>query len=403
MGHRYTRRELYDLVWSEPVSVLSSRFGLSDVGFAKICRRVRIPLPPRGYWAKRGAGKPVAKIAFPERGPGMADLVEIEPPVRPIQATAGTTLAAEHEVAPPPPPLPPAIQQLLEKTRAAIGRVPVTRDLATPHTLIANALAKDEARRQKMLRDGYAWDKPILDSPFEKRRLRLLQSLFLALERQHCKPSMHAKDARQVAARVGDVWVGFSLDSPKAEADREPWRFRGQRRPDSEQLKLQIDLQTEHPFQSLWCDVKESPLETHLAEIAAHLIVASEIFLEQAKQQNEEWDRRQAKRDLEEKRQAVLKTEREQIRELYRDARNWHRAERLRNYIAAVATGTPTRAEDFNRWKRWALAEADRVDPLVRAEPEATSGSGSELSEPVNQTSDPRAQALLYDRCRNRS
>jgi hypothetical protein len=381
MGHRYTRRELYDLVWSEPVSVLSSRFGLSDVGFAKICRRARIPLPPRGYWAKRSAGKKVSEIAFPERGPGMADLVEIEPPVRRAQTAVGTALAAEPEV-PAPPSLPPAIGQLLEKTRAAIGRVPITRDLAAPHTLIAAALAKDEARRQKMLRDGYGWDKPILDSPMEKRRLRLLQSLFLALERQHCKPSMHAKDARQISVRVGDVWVAFALDSPKGEADREPWRFRGQRRPDSEQLQLQIDLQTDYPFQTLWCDEKESPLETHLTQIAAHLIATSEILLEQATKRNEEWDRWRAERDLEEKRQAVLRMERERVRELYRDARNWYRAERLRNYVAAVAPGTVTWANDFNRWKIWALAEADRVDPLVMAEPQATSGGESEAGEP---------------------
>ncbi|HEY3744706.1 MAG TPA: hypothetical protein VGL17_00570 [Gemmatimonadaceae bacterium] len=369
------------MVWSEPVSVLSSRFGLSDVGFAKICRRARIPLPPRGYWAKRSSGKPVAQIPFPDRGPGMADLVEIEPRVRRTQVIAGSTLTAEPEVAPPPPPLPPAIKQLLEETRTAIGRVPVTRDLATPHTLIAAALAKDEVRRQKMLRDSYAWDKPILDSPMEKRRLRLLQSLFLALERQHCKPSMHAKNAREVSARVGDVWVAFSIDSAKAEADREPRRFRGQRRPDCEQLKLQIDLQTDYSFQTLWCDVKESPLESHLKEIASHLIVSSEILLEQAKKRNEEWDRWQAERDFEDKRRAVLKIERERVRQLYRDARNWHRAERLRNYIAAVTPGTPIWADDFNRWKSWALAEANRVDPLM-AEPRVTSGSESESFEP---------------------
>jgi hypothetical protein len=380
MGHRFTRRELYDLVWSEAVSALSSRFGLSDVGFAKICRRARIPLPPRGYWAKKSAGKPVAQIPFPERGPGMADLVEIDPPARRTRTTADATQAAEPDVAPLPPPLPPVIEQLLRKTRGAIGRVPVTRDLTTPHTLIANALAKDEARRQKMLRDAYAWDKPILDSPMEKRRLRLLQSLFLALEGQHCKPSMHAKNARDLSVRVGDVWVAFSLDSAKAEADREPWRFRGQRTPDSEQLKLQIDLQTGYPFQTRWCDVKESPLETHLADFAAHLIAGADVLLEQAKKRNEEWDRWQAERDLEEKRQAVLKIERARVRQLYRDARNWHRAERLRNYIAAVTPGTPIWKNDFNQWRSWALAEADRVDPLM-AEPRVTSDGESKSSE----------------------
>jgi hypothetical protein len=381
MGHRFTRRELYDLVWAEPVNALASRFGLSDVGFAKICRRARIPLPPRGYWAKRSAGKRVAPIPFPERGPGMSDLVEIKPPVGRTKPTAGTPSAAEPAL-PPPPPVPLAIQQLLEKTRAAVGRVAVTRDLETPHTLIVDALAKDEVRRQKMLRNGYSWDKPILDSPYEKRRLRLLQSLFLALEQQHCKPSMGAKTARDVSVRVGEVRVGFSLDSPKAEADREPYKYRGRSRPDSEQLKLQIDLQTEYPFQTLWCDLKENPLETQLRDIAAHLIAASEVLLEQARKRDEEWDRWQVKHELEQKQQAVLKLERARLRELYRDARNWHRAERLRSYIAAVAPGMQAWTVDFDRWKRWALAEADRVDPLLGAESQVRSGSDSESSEP---------------------
>ena len=145
---------------------------------------------------------------------------------------------------------------------------------------------------------------------------------------------------------------------------------------------MQIDLQTDYPFQTLWCDVKESPLETHLTEIAAHLIATAEILLEQARKRNEEWDRWQVKRDLEEKRQAGLKLERERVRELYRHARNWQRAERLRNYMPAVAPNTPTWAAGFNRWKTWALAEADRIDPLITPEPQATSFSESESSEP---------------------
>ena len=49
-----TREELYELVWSEPMWTLAQRFGLSDVGLAKTCRRFRIPVPSRGYWL-RGA------------------------------------------------------------------------------------------------------------------------------------------------------------------------------------------------------------------------------------------------------------------------------------------------------------------------------------------------------------
>ncbi len=52
-----TRKDLYDLVWSEPMVSLAKRFGLSDVGLAKACRALDVPLPYRGYWAKRAAGR----------------------------------------------------------------------------------------------------------------------------------------------------------------------------------------------------------------------------------------------------------------------------------------------------------------------------------------------------------
>lgn len=72
----FTREELYQLVWSESMIQLAKRFGLSDVGLAKACRRAAIPVPERGYWAKRQAGKPTIQQALPPRGPGVHDDVE---------------------------------------------------------------------------------------------------------------------------------------------------------------------------------------------------------------------------------------------------------------------------------------------------------------------------------------
>ena len=51
-----TRKELYAQVWSTPIRTLAANYGLSDVGLAKICKRLAIPRPPRGYWAKIQAG-----------------------------------------------------------------------------------------------------------------------------------------------------------------------------------------------------------------------------------------------------------------------------------------------------------------------------------------------------------
>ena len=44
-----TREELYEMVWSELLWTLAQRYGLSDVGLAKTCRRFKIPVPWRGY------------------------------------------------------------------------------------------------------------------------------------------------------------------------------------------------------------------------------------------------------------------------------------------------------------------------------------------------------------------
>jgi hypothetical protein len=43
-----SRKELYDQVWAEQMTKLAVRYGLSDVGLAKICKKYKIPRPPRG-------------------------------------------------------------------------------------------------------------------------------------------------------------------------------------------------------------------------------------------------------------------------------------------------------------------------------------------------------------------
>ena len=61
-----TRQTLYDLVWSKPTTDVAKQFGISDVGLAKRCRAVDIPIPHRGYWARVAAGQSPAKIPLPK-------------------------------------------------------------------------------------------------------------------------------------------------------------------------------------------------------------------------------------------------------------------------------------------------------------------------------------------------
>ena len=59
-----TRRAMHDLVWSRPMTKVAEDLGISDVALKKICDKHRVPTPPRGYWAKRDAGKRTKQIQF---------------------------------------------------------------------------------------------------------------------------------------------------------------------------------------------------------------------------------------------------------------------------------------------------------------------------------------------------
>ncbi|TLM79158.1 hypothetical protein ACONUD_14470 [Microbulbifer harenosus] len=60
-----TREELYELVWTKPVSNLAAEFNLSDKGLNKKCLRHNIPCPPVGYWAKVQNGHKVKRTPLP--------------------------------------------------------------------------------------------------------------------------------------------------------------------------------------------------------------------------------------------------------------------------------------------------------------------------------------------------
>lgn len=99
---KLTRKELYDLVWSEPMIALAKRFGLSDNGLRKHCKSMNIPTPPVGYWNKLEYGKSVEMIPLPENYEGKktnVDLREVD-------------ISEEKQIDLSPPPNIKAIREL---------------------------------------------------------------------------------------------------------------------------------------------------------------------------------------------------------------------------------------------------------------------------------------------------
>jgi hypothetical protein len=74
---KISRRELYDQVWSIPMWSLAKRYGLSDVGLSKICKKHDIPSPSRGYWAKAESRRKPKQIPLPRKDAD--EIIEIRP------------------------------------------------------------------------------------------------------------------------------------------------------------------------------------------------------------------------------------------------------------------------------------------------------------------------------------
>lgn len=93
--HYFKREDLYELVWTAPVYEVAARLGVSDVALAKLCRRVNIPLPPRGYWQRLDAGRDVTRSVLAPAPRGLPPLLRIRGIARPRVATTPTLRTME--------------------------------------------------------------------------------------------------------------------------------------------------------------------------------------------------------------------------------------------------------------------------------------------------------------------
>ena len=76
-----SRKELYDLVWSKPISTLSKEYDLSDLELRKICIDYQIPLPKNGHWSKLKYSKAVKIISFIEDFEG-SNMIQYVPKIK---------------------------------------------------------------------------------------------------------------------------------------------------------------------------------------------------------------------------------------------------------------------------------------------------------------------------------
>ncbi len=381
-----TRQELYELIWSQPVVKVASRFGVSDVAVAKACRRHNIPIPGRGYWARIEAGQELKRPPLPEPA-NASQRIEF----------SGGKEKSELEIE--------SILPEIAFERDPANQIVVPDELTDPHQLV---------RRTRTVMRTAKTDEHHLLIPCEDaldvhvskgqldRALRIMDGLIKALEKrgrnvavvivkpkveanryyggmappepparpftrinisgiavsigvtEHLKPVPHVMtaDEKRNAAR------GYTYGIPKH--DFEP----------SGNLILSVKDPTGLGVRSTWADGKAQRVENCLNKFIAGLYVIAEAEkkrIQKHQQWEREWKEAEARR-LEQQR--LRMEEEERIRQLDQNLAAWKKAQDVRAYADALEklvvarSGAIEAGSDAEKRLQWLRAYAGRIDPL---------------------------------------
>jgi hypothetical protein len=365
-----TRKQLYDMVWSTPMLRLARTFGCSATWLARICREASVPVPPRGYWAKKRAGKAVQRRGLP-RSADPSEIVTSYSPPDPNAANDDS----------------PSGRGSFVET----ARIIVAERLHAPVGIVADA--------RDALRDAQEGEKGMLKCPkgclqlSVSRKalglaLRVADALLKACENRGWPVRLVGDRAVAVVDAI-PIAVTINEDFERREAPPAPkagsYSFHYNRnssyvhRP-SGQLSVTIEA-TQHPYlpgvRRNWHGTAGKPLEAKLASVLVGMTrMAMAVRADNeasARREQEAADRERAAESARlrrERMQRAIAEEKSRVESLLDQSRRWHTAHTLRAFIAAArergATGkVDLHGKDLQTWVAWAAEQADRLDPFV--------------------------------------
>ena len=371
-----TRQELYDEVWSEPVSKLSKKYNLSDVGFAKLCKRCDIPRPPRGYWAKLAAGKKAKKTSLPK--------LEEEFGISVYEPEPGERMATASD---PDPEL------VSEKN--AIPKIEVAASLRGAHRLVS---ATREAYEGASKRPDGILQQPAdakLDLSVSRDQLRRSLLVMDAILKSLEALGYHVKSGPVVT--IFEQQISFSIkeaiktiheevepsdDSLDGRYDFFHDRKRTVQVPSGHLLLLipEAQLHWAYGCRKLWKDAKIQRIENCLNSFVSGLIeVAAAKRDHKIKEEQKRLDEIEAEKQrmLAAKERAERRKQKaaEQLKldQLLEQVASWRQSREIRNFVEFVrashahAGSEIASGSELDNWLQWAISQADRFDPTVNA------------------------------------
>lgn len=365
------RVELYEQVWSTPITKLAKTYGLSDVGLAKICKKLKIPMPGRGYWQRGGRKRRVPLP--PSKGPEE----HIINKVKREELPDGNVPFMEEQA-----------EIVFEKQPSNHIKVPAA--LVAPHELVIHTekvlrnLKPDDMGRLRPRAEN-CLDLSVYPTSVS-RAICLMDALIKGLDSRGYQVSINKTDFKTSVAVLGER-LEISLEeslkridhtptiAEKQEREKYPWMtYRKYDFIPSGTLSLKITTWAFN-VRRCWTDGKRQRVEDCLNDFIIGLIKASAAVksdrLEKERQERERQERERRRRE----REQLIWAEEKRIKTLESEATAWHRSQLIRAYVEAAKlaatreNGSITPGSPLDNWIQWAAQYADRLDPLTESPP----------------------------------
>jgi hypothetical protein len=333
------REELYELVWSEPMTKLAKRLGVSDRGLAKACTRSVIPVPPRGYWARLRHGKPVGRAPLPQAELGLRSTVEITP---------GPSRSLLSHLAPE------SIEQIAKQSSSE-PKISVPKTLSNPHLLVRSLL--ERRRTERVGRVGTYGQSAQSGGATrtENRRLRILSALFKEFEKRGHKVTADPRHEHKFSALFGEAEIEFTLSQRHRIVGEYKHGINTRTHRPTGELVLRILWWLDSGVRTSWADRARKSLEEQLDEVIRGFLVASEILRKRRIERQEEEQRR---RVAELQRLECERQEREEaqlLMGLFERIDRWRQAASIRAYVDNVREAAKSReTTDSSYLETWA-------------------------------------------------
>lgn len=348
----FTREELYELVWSEPLSRLARKYDISDTGIRKKCKKMNIPLPKNGYWSKikYGYKVPKSKLSSKYEGDQKTILSYRDKDGKYVEKfeSISPITKLKHELKKDknlPLAVPDRITQL-DSLVVKAKRSLLKKDTKTDHYVGMRTTEQGEIN--------------IMVSELNiDRALRFMNTLIKLLRSR--KHDVIIEDKKTFAVVFGEKLQIRFREKAKIVNQMTEYGFTTREYHPSGTLTFMHDKYSYN--QKAWIDGK-IPLESRLAEILAYfeIYAQNEIAerIEREKRNKIEAEERERQKELQQRKDNEIK----KIKELINRANYWKQAQILREYISAFERNEKLDQEQMN-WIQWAQQKTEWFDTLT--------------------------------------